>query len=112
MILMPKIKNYIDFFPSLSIILRAKFTQSQREPDAYYFFNEFIPKLNIRFTGYDFGANFGVYSYYMTKYCKVVHSVEPNLFAFAFLKSWSKKYTQVKIYENAVISESLKLCVM
>ena len=106
---MSKIKNVIDWFPSFSIILRAKFTQSQSEPDAYYFFNEFIPKLNVRFIGYDFGANFGVYSYYMTKYCKVVHSVEPNPFAFVFLKRWTKKYDQIKIYENAVSEQKTNI---
>ncbi|MDA9010015.1 FkbM family methyltransferase [bacterium] len=105
MVITSKVKSFVDCVPSLSIFLRAYLTQNKSEPDGYYFFNKFIPKLNIRFTGYDFGANFGVYSYYMKRYCNVVHSIEPNPFAFSFLKSWSKTHSHIKVYENAVSEE-------
>jgi len=106
------LRSFIDRFPKLSIKFRARLFQPRNEPDAFFFFSVFVPRLKIKFTGYDFGANFGVYSYYMKDYCHHVHSIEPNPIAYSFLRSWTKGISNITSYENAVSEEGEALELM
>ena len=59
--------------------------------------------------GYDFGSNYGVYSYIMKNFCDEIYAFEPNLEAFKYLEKWTKKFDNIQIYNKAVSDKNSKI---
>ena len=74
------------------------------------FFSKYLNrKYKLPAVGYDFGVNFGVYSYKMAKFCGHVHAIEPNQTTLKFLSSWTAERSEITTYKRAVWHEACEL---
>lgn len=53
----------------------------------------------------DAGANQGIYSYFISKFCKNIQIFEPNSECFNLLKSWANSHENIIVYNEALSNE-------
>lgn len=98
-------------FPLLIMKYRVYLLKNS-EPEGYYIFNRLLIDVKEKYknvNGYDFGSNYGVYSYIMKNFCDKIYAFEPNLEAFKYLEKWTKKFDNIQIYNKAVSDKNSKI---